>query len=221
MCSYFFLSLAYGIMMEENGFPWFYSLFASVFVYTGAMQFVLITFLSSGASLITVALTTLLINSRQTFYALTFLDDFNKMGAKKPYMIQTLTDETYAVNLTLEDSVENRRKQMFYIAVLSHAYWYLGSVLGGVMGQLIPFEMKGIDFCMTALFIIIFIDQWEKSKKHFPALIGLAVGFICLLIFGAQAFMLPSLIIVSAILIIVQRVDKNKTNDSDIKEDTV
>ncbi len=197
--------------MEENGFPWFYSLFASVFVYTGAMQFVLITFLSSSASLLTVAVSTLLINSRQAFYALTFMDDFNKMGKAKPYMIQTLTDETYAVNLTLEEeSVKDKHKQMFYIAVLSHAYWYLGSVLGGVVGQLIPFEMKGIDFCMTALFIIIFIDQWEKSKIHFPALTGIIVGLICLLIFGAQTFMLPSLIIASAVLIIYQRTTLNK-----------
>lgn len=97
MCSYFFVSLAYGIMMEENGFAWYYSLFTSLTVYTGAFQFVLITFLSSGASILTIALTAFLMNSRQMFYSLTFVEDLKNMGKKKLYMIHTMKDETYAV----------------------------------------------------------------------------------------------------------------------------
>ena len=189
MCSYVFVSMAYGMMMENAGFAWYYSLFTSLTVYTGAFQFVLITFLSSGASIVTIAVTALLMNSRQSFYSLSFLEIFRKMGRKKLYMIHTMTDETYAV------------KEMFLVAFFSRCYWMFGAVMGGLIGQLIPFELTGIDFCMTALFIIIFIDQWEKAEKHFPAIAGILIAIIALLIFGQTAFMLPALVIVSGVLI--------------------
>jgi 4-azaleucine resistance transporter AzlC len=202
LCSYIFLGMAYGIMMEEAGLSWYYSLFASFAVYTGAFQFVLITFLSTGASWITIAATAFLMNSRQTFYALTFLEDFKRMGKRKPYMIFSLTDETYAVNCTLEKTQEGRDDIMFWVALFSHFYWVFGSVCGALIGQLIPFEMEGIDFCMTALFVIIFIDQWEKSTRHFPALLGIAASVLCLFFFGTNRFMLPSLLLVSGILLL-------------------
>jgi 4-azaleucine resistance transporter AzlC len=201
MCSYLFVSMAYGIMMEEAGFHWYYSLFVSMTVYTGAFQFVLITFLSSGVSFLTIAVTAFLMNSRQTFYSLTFVEEFKSMGKKLPYMIHTMTDETYAVNCTLERERKDRHDIMFFVALFSRCYWMLGAVAGGMIGQLIPFELEGIDFCMTALFVIIFIDQWEKNRKHFPALIGLGAAAACLLVFGAEHFMLPALILVSGILL--------------------
>ena len=185
MCSYIFVSMAYGMMMENAGFAWYYSLLTSLTVYTGAFQFVLITFLSSGASIVTIAVTALLMNSRQSFYSLSFL----------------MTDETYAVNCTIEDKDENSRKEMFLVAFFSRCYWMFGAVMGGLIGQLIPFELTGIDFCMTALFIIIFIDQWEKADKHFPAVAGVLIAVIALMIFGQRAFMLPALVIVSGVLI--------------------
>ena len=205
MCSYLFLGTAYGIMMEEAGFGWYYSLLASVTVYTGAFQFVLITFLSSGASILTVAATAFLMNSRQTFYSLTFVEEFSKMGKKLPYMIYTMSDETYAVNCSLEQDEKDRSTIMFFVAVFSRWYWIIGSVAGGMIGQLIPFELEGIDFCMTALFVIIFIDQWKKSKKHLPAVLGLTVSVVCLILFGQDRFMLPALIVVSAILLVTNR----------------
>jgi 4-azaleucine resistance transporter AzlC len=116
-------------------------------------------------------------------------------------MIHTMTDETYAVNCTLEETGEERKGIMFFVALLSRCYWMIGAVAGGVIGQLLPFQLEGIDFCMTALFVIIFIDQWEKSKKHLPALAGLGIAVLCLLIFGADNFMLPALILVSGILL--------------------
>jgi 4-azaleucine resistance transporter AzlC len=217
MCSYLFVSMAYGIMMEEAGFGWYYSLFASLTVYTGAFQFVLITFLSSGASYLTIAVTALLMNSRQTFYSLTFVEDFKHMGKRLPYMIHTMTDETFAVNCSMlqiqegasgrggagKDKTESQRYGiMFLVALFSRCYWMTGAVIGGVLGQLIPFELEGIDFCMTALFVIIFIDQWEKGERHFPALIGIGIAVLCLLLFGADRFMLPALLLVSGILLI-------------------
>ncbi len=214
LCSYLFVSMAYGIMMEEAGFHWYYSLLVSMSVYTGAFQFVFVTLLSSGASFLTIALTAFLMNSRQSFYALTFVDEFAKMGKRKLYMIHTMTDETYAVNCSLTEQGETKRGLMFFVALFSRCYWMIGAVLGGVLGQLLPFDMEGIDFCMTALFVIIFIDQWEKAKSHFPALIGLAAGIVCLLIVGPDYFLLPSLIITSAILMI-WNCRKERSEDAD------
>ena len=204
-CSYVFVSMAYGMMMASAGFPWYDSLLVSLTVYTGAFQFVLITFLSSGASLITIALTALLMNSRQSFYSITFLKEFKQMGLRKLYMIHTMTDETYAVNCTLDLPKKEKEDTMFLVALFSRCYWIVGSVLGGILGQIIPFDLTGLDFCMTALFLIIFIDQWEKAEKHTPALTGLGTGVICLLIFGENRFMLPALLIVSALLLLFQR----------------
>ena len=205
MCSYFFLGAAYGIMMEETGFPWYVALLLSMTVYTGAFQFVLITFLSTGASLLTIAITALLMNSRQSFYSLTFLNDFKQMGKRKLYMIHSLTDETYAVNCTLELPRKEKEDTMFGVALLSHCYWMAATVAGAVLGQLIPFEMEGIDFCMTALFVIIFMDQWKKASSHIPALAGLTCGIVCLLIFGQSSFILPALLLVSGILFFAGR----------------
>ena len=204
-CSYVFVSMAYGMMMACAGFPWYDSLLVSLTVYTGAFQFVLITFLSSGASLITIALTALLMNSRQSFYSITFLKEFKQMGRRKLYMIHTMTDETYAVNRTLDLPKKEKEDTMFLVALFSRYYWIVGSVLGGILGQIIPFDLTGLDFCMTALFLIIFIDQWEKAEKHTLALTGLGIGVICLLIFGENRFMLPALLIVSALLLLFQR----------------
>lgn len=204
-CSYVFVSMAYGMMMASAGFPWYDSLLVSLTVYTGAFQFVLIKFLSSGASLITIALTALLMNSRQSFYSITFLKEFKQMGRRKLYMIHTMTDETYAVNCTLDLPKKEKEDTMFLVALFSRCYWIVGSVLDGILGQIIPFDLTGLDFCMTALFLIIFIDQWEKAEKHTPALTGLGTGVICLLIFGENRFMLPALLIVSALLLLFQR----------------
>lgn len=201
MCSYLFVSMAYGIMMEEAGFKWYYSLLTSLTVYTGAYQFVMVTLLSSGAGIVTVALTAFLMNSRQSFYALTFIDEFRQMGKHRLYMIHTMTDETYAVNCSLKESGDERRRIMLGVAFLSRCYWMLGAVAGGILGQLIPVDLTGIDFCMTALFVIIFIDQWEKAESHVPAVVGALVSFVCLLVVGQDYFLLPSLIIASGMLI--------------------
>ena len=205
MCSYLFVGIAYGIMMEESGFSWYVALLLSLTVYTGAFQFVLITFLSTGASLLTIGVTALLMNSRQTFYSLTFLKDFKRMGKRKLYMIHSLTDETYAVDCTLDLPRKEKEDTMFLVAVLSHCYWMAATVMGAVLGQLIPFELEGIDFCMTALFVIIFMDQWKKASSHVPALAGLSCGIVCLLVFGQSSFILPALILVSGILFFTGR----------------
>ncbi len=211
LCSYIFLGAAYGITMQACGFAWYWSLLVSLIVYTGAYQFVLISFLANGVPMLTMVLTALLMNSRQSFYALTFLKDFKSMGRRRLFMMHTLTDETYAVNCTLGYLPEGERQDvMFWTALFSWLYWSTGSVLGGIMGQLLPFDLEGIDFCMTALFVIIFVDQWERIRNHMPALCGLIVGLICLLVFGQSSFMLPALLIVSALLTAADRLTGDK-----------
>ena len=208
LCSYIFLGAVYGIMMQKAGYSWLVTLLISCFIYTGAFQFVLITFLANHSPLLTLALTALLMNSRQIFYSLTFVEDFNNMGSKKLYMIHSMTDETYAVNCTMSDIEPKRRRQiMFPLAIMCHIYWMAGSMLGILAGILLGgIALDGIDFCMTALFVIIAIDQWERTADHMPAIVGLLSGIACLLIFGKTNFMLPALLAVSAILLFNKRV---------------
>ena len=237
MGSYLFVSMSYGLLMQEAGYRWGWSLLVSMTVYTGAFQFVLITFLSSGASLLTIGLTALFMNSRQFFYGLSFVEEFRQMGKRYPYMVHTMTDETYAANCALQmqqeqrakesdqkmgqnekkavpeedekniaESRENIRKrdEMFWIALFSRISWMLGAVAGGVIGQSIPVELTGIDFCMTALFVTIFVDQWRSAKSHIPALLGLGCGVVLLLLVGPDYFLLPTLILVSGILLLIR-----------------
>lgn len=202
MFSYIFLGMAFGILMNQAGFAFYWSGLISLIVYTGAFQFVMVPFLSAGTGLVTVALTALAMNSRHIFYGVSFVEDFRKMGKRFPYMVFSLTDETFALNSTTEFPVHmNKRNLMFYIAVLCQLYWVLGSVLGGIMGQVIPFDFEGVDFCMTALFVTIFIDQWRKAETHIPALAGLIFSIIFLLLLGADNFILPSLLLSTVVLI--------------------
>ncbi len=206
--SYFFVSMAYGLMMQNAGYSWIWSLFISITVYTGAFQFVLVTFLSSGASIITVLLTAFFMNSRQFFYGLTFVDDFKKMGKRFLYMVHNMTDETYSVNCSMLNQKDEYTKDdnkrfdiMFFVALFSKTSWLIGSVLGSIVGQLIPSEINGIDFCMTALFVTIAVDQWKATKNHIPAITGLVLGILFLVVVGADFFLLPTLILVSGLLL--------------------
>lgn len=210
MCSYFFIGTAYGMMMENAGFAWYYALFTSAVVYTGAYQFILITFLSSGASILTMALAALLMNSRHTFYSITFIEEFRKMGKRKLFMIRTMTDETFALNCSIPKDDPNREELLYWMALYSRIYWLTASAAGGIIGQLIPYDLTGIDFCMTALFVILFINQWEEAKDHRPAMIGLAIALGCLFVFGKGSFMLPALLITSALLILIIKLDERK-----------
>lgn len=203
MFSYLFLSMAFGIMMNQAGFPFYWAYLVSLTVYTGAFQFVIVSFLSAGAGIATIALTALAMNCRHMFYGVTFLKEFKSMGKRYPYMIFSLTDETYALYCSLEYPEElDHHQVMFDIAWLSRAYWLIGTLVGALLGQIIPFDFEGVDFCMTALFVTILIDQWKKTEDHAPAVIGGVSAVVFLLIFGAARFMLPSLMVTTALLLI-------------------
>ena len=203
MFSYLFLSMAFGIMMNQAGFPFYWAYLVSLTVYTGAFQFVIISFLSAGAGITTIALTALAMNCRHMFYGVTFLKEFKSMGKRYPYMIFSLTDETYALYCSLEYPEElDHHQVMFDIAWLSCVYWLIGTLVGALLGQIIPFDFEGVDFCITALFVTILIDQWKKTEDHAPAVIGGVSAVVFLLIFGAARFMLPSLMVTTALLLI-------------------
>ncbi len=198
---YVFLGIAFGILMNEAGYGPLWSFFAAVFIYAGSMQFVMVPLLMAGTPLITVAVMTLFINSRHIFYGLGFIDRFRRMGWRYPYMVLSLTDETYSVlcSASCPEDV-NEDNALFALSLLNHCYWILGCVLGTLLGGLIPIDFTGIDFSMTALFVVIFINQWKQYRSHIPALTGLACGVLSLLIFGADRFLLPALSVTVLIL---------------------
>lgn len=202
---YLGIGLAFGIMLAEAGYNFVWAFFMSLFILGGSIQFVMVGFLSAGTPLATIAVMTLLINSRHIFYGLSFISKFKKMGKKYPYMVFSLTDETYSILCSLKcpDGVD-RDKSMFFIAMFDHSYWVIGSVLGALIGQLIPFDFKGVDFAMTALFTVIFLDQWRDFKGHIPAITGLLSAAASLIVFGADNFILPSLVISVAVLMVLK-----------------
>ena len=200
LLGYLFLGLAFGLLLQEAGYSFWWALLSSGIVYAGSIQFVLVEFLNCGTGFLTVEVMTLLINSRHAFYGLSFVEKFRKMKTY-PYMIFSLTDETYSLlcSLKVPEGIDEK-KAMFLIALFDQLYWVTGSVLGAALGQVLPFDMTGIDFAMTALFVTIFVDQWREAKSHLPAIVGLCSAAVCLLIFGGSNFILPSLIITVGIL---------------------
>lgn len=203
MFGYLFLGTAYGILLQQAGFHAIWAFFTSLFIYAGSMQFVLVGFLSGGISFLSAAVTTLSVNGRQIFYGISFLEKFKEMGKARPYMIFSLTDETYSLLCGVkvpEDCDENR--VFFLMSLLDQCYWITGSVFGALLGGILSFDTSGIDFAMTALFVVIFVEQWLSVRNHLPALLGLLCGGVSLAVLGPANFLLPALILTTALLII-------------------
>lgn len=195
LLGYIFLGIAFGILLSSQGYPFYLATLMSLFIYAGSMQFVTINLLTGGASILSAILMTLMVNARHLFYGLSMLEKFRTMKRKKPYMIFSLTDETYSLLCGLEPpSGTDKNSFYFWIALLNQSYWVIGSTVGAIAGSLITFDSTGIDFAMTALFVVIFVEQWETTKNHIPALLGLAVTLVCLIVFGATNFIVFSMI---------------------------
>ena len=210
LLTYFFLAAGFGIMLQQAGLGAGWAAFASIFIYSGAFQYVVVSFLTAGTSLVTVALTALIMDSRQFFYGFSFLEDFRKGGWKYPYLVWSLTDETYALLTSLVIPEELDRPTVeFWVQLLCQLIWVLGAVFGAVMGAAIQFDFEGIDFLMTALFVTIVIDQWKRSTNHFPALLGFVSSIVFLLLVGASNFMLPTLVFTTVILSFCSRQEAN------------
>ena len=207
MAGYVVLAIGFGILMKEAGYGLFWSFLMSFTVYAGSMQFVAVSLLSSGASLISAALTTLMVNARHLFYGVSMIDKYKNAGKKKSYLIFALTDETYSL-LCGDDYPEGEDKHWysFFVSLFNQCYWVMGSIIGSILGSLITFNTAGIDFSMTALFVTVFVEQWLTSKNHLPALAGLFCSVACLMIFGPDGFLIPTMISITIVLSLCKNV---------------
>ncbi|MBS6217575.1 MAG: AzlC family ABC transporter permease [Clostridiales bacterium] len=213
LMGYLAIGIAFGFMLQAIGYNFIWAFFMSLTIYAGSGQYLGVSLLSSAAALSTVAVMTLLINFRHLVYGLSMLEKFRGMGLRKFYMIFSLTDETYALLSSVRPPVGvDPRNFYFSIALLDQSYWILGSVIGAVAGALLPIDTTGIDFAMTALFVVIAVDQWRAYKRHLPALLGAGATLLSLFLAGAEKMLLPALgVIVLALLLLRRRLDERGT----------
>ncbi|MEQ2456519.1 AzlC family ABC transporter permease [Flavonifractor hominis] len=219
LMGYLAIGIAFGLMLQEIGYNFIWAFFMSLTIYAGSGQYLGVTLLATAASLGTVAVMTLLINFRHLVYGLSMLEKFRGMGLRKLYMIFSLTDETYALLSSAQAPVGVDPKRFYFaIALLDHSYWILGSVIGAVAGAVLPINTTGIDFAMTALFVVIAVDQWQSYSRHLPALIGGGVTILFLLIlgqlFGQQQMLIVSLGVIVLLLLIL----RDKLEEKEEKE---
>lgn len=213
MAGYLVLGIGFGILLKQAGFGLFWAFFMSLSIYAGSMQYVAISFLTEGASLLTVILTTVMVNARHLFYGISMIEKYGDAGKLKGYLIFALTDETYSILCSEEGKKEPEKKWFqFFVSVLNQFYWITGSVLGSVLGGIITFDTTGIEFSMTALFVTVFTEQWLNAKNHFPALVGLISSVACLIIFGPERFLIPSMILITVLLFLAK--DKIKAEET-------
>ena len=209
MAGYIVLGMGFGVLLESKGYGVLWAIAMSVFIYAGSMQYVVINLITGGASLIATALMTLMVNARHLFYGISMLDKYKNTGKYKPYLIFALTDETYSLvcSGTIPEGVD-RNKYYFLVSLFNQFYWVLGSVMGSVVGSVLNFNTAGIDFSMTALFLVVFVEQWKSTKDHASAITGVAASVVCLLIFGAGNFVIPAMISITVILLLMRKFRK-------------
>lgn len=203
---FWFLGLTYGIYMHASGFSFWYPMLMSLTVFAGSMEFVAVNLLLGAFNPIQALAMTLMINARHLFYGISMLDKFEGTGWKKLYLIFGMCDESFSINYTAEIPEDvDRGWFMFFVTLLNHFYWFFGATLGGIFGSLIRFDTEGLDFVMTAMFVVIFLEQWMKEKRHTSALIGTGLSLLCLLAFGADRFLLPAMFSILLMLTAVRK----------------
>ena len=209
MAGYLILGFGFGIIMKANGFGIALTAAMSLLIYAGSMQYAAIGLMTGGASLLTVGLTTLMVNARHLFYGISMLEKYRDTGKRKPYLIFGLTDETYSLVCTDLPHIPEEHKGDYYLLVtlFDQCWWVLGSAIGAVAGTVLRFNSEGIDFALTALFLVVFLDQWLNSEKHGPALIGVGVSVLSLLIFGADSFLIPAMMGIGVLLCLCKESD--------------
>ena len=190
-----FLSMTYGIYMNVSGFSFVYPMLMSMTIYAGSAEFVTADLLLGAFAPLQAFLMTFMLNARHLFYGISMLDKFKNTGLKKIYLIFGMCDETFSVNFTADIPPDvDRGWFMFFVTLLNQSYWVIGATLGGIFGSFIQFNTKGLDFAMTAMFVVIFADSWMKEKNHVSSLLGLGISLLFLIIFGAENFIIPSMI---------------------------
>ncbi|MDE6204341.1 MAG: AzlC family ABC transporter permease [Lachnospiraceae bacterium] len=214
MAGYLVLGIGFGILLETKGYGVWWALLMSVFIYAGSMQYVAIDLLSGGASLLSAALMTLMVNARHLFYGISMIERYKGTGKKKPYLIFALTDETYSLVCSGEapEGVD-QKKYFFWVSLFDQSYWVIGSIAGSLIGSFIHFNTSGIEFSMTALFIVVFVEQWKSASSHLSAVIGVAASVACLLFFGPDSFLIPSMVTITAALTAFRKVLDKKQKE--------
>ena len=209
MAGYIVLGIGFGILLRNAGYGAVWSFAMSLFIYAGTMQYVGVGLISGGASIITTAIATIVVNARHLFYSISMIGRYRNTGKYKPYLIFALTDETYSLlsDGTVPDGIEGSHDVALYrflVSFFNQCYWVTGSVLGSLLGAVLPFSTEGIEFSMTALFIASFTEQWLTNHDHIPALTGLIGTAICLAIFGSENFLIPAMLLITLVLTILR-----------------
>ena len=211
MAGYIVLGFGFGIILQKNGYGIVWAVAMSVLIYAGSMQYVAVSLLSSGATLIAAALTTLMVNARHLFYGISMIEPYKKSGKLKPYLIFGLTDETYSLVCGGEaPEGTDFHRYSFFVTLFNQIYWITGSALGVLAGSVITFNTAGVEFAMTALFITVFVEQWKSTGNHIPAIIGVSASLICLLIFGSENFLIPTMLSISFLLSLGRKIIEKK-----------
>ena len=202
---FLFLGIAYGIYMNQSGFKFYYPMFMSFIIFAGSVEFATVSWLLGSFDPVNIFFLTLMINARHLFYGLSMLEKYNIPGWKKLYLIYGMCDESFSINATVDVPKDiDKGLFMFFVTMLNQIYWVAGATIGGIFGSFIPFDTKGIEFVMTALFVVIFLENWLKEKDHSASVIGLFISFICLTIFKCTNFIIPSMIIILSVLTLLR-----------------
>ena len=207
LAGYIVLGMGFGLLLHNAGYGPGWALLMSVIIYAGTMQYVGVGLLASGASILTTALTTLMVQARHLFYSISLIEKYKGMGKYKPYMIFGITDETYSLMSDPYIPVDKKDepRYRFLVTLFNHCYWITGCVLGNLLGEVLPFSTKGLEFSMTALFVASFTEQWITMKDHVPALTGFLSTLLCLAVFGPERFLIPALLLMTLILTILRK----------------
>ena len=202
LTGYLVLGIGFGILLKASGYGVWMAFFMSLLIYAGSMQYVAVGLLSGGASLLTAGVTALMVNARHLFYGISMLEKYRKLGFRKPYLIFTLTDETYSLVCSDHPEIpaDSLPDYYFLVSLFDHMYWVAGSVLGALVGAVITFNTEGIDFALTALFLTVFTEQWLSTQDHVPALVGVGASVLCLILFGPNNFLIPTMIVIGITL---------------------
>ena len=213
---FLFLGMSYGFMMRSRGFSVWYPMFMSMFIFAGSMEFVTANLLLSAFNPLAAFMLALMVNARHLFYGISMLGKYRNTGIKKFYLIFGMCDESFTINCSVDPPKGvDRGWFMFFVNMLNQIYWVGSAIAGALLGSVIHFDTTGIEFVMTALFVVMFVNQWEEVKDHRPALAGLGCSIICLLIFGSSSFIIPAMIFITVIFVIENRIKNSKAKEAD------
>lgn len=214
LAGFLFLGVAYGIFMNVLGFGAGYSILMSLLIFAGSMEFVAVNLLLGTFNPLGALFLTFMVNARHLFYGISMLEKYRGTGLKKIYLIFGLCDESFSINYTANIPQEvNKGWYMFFVTLLNHSYWVLGASIGGLLGALVQVNMEGLEFVMTALFVVIFMEQWMKETVHDSALLGLGLSSLCLFIFDSGSFVIPSMLIILLVLTLLRKQLEKKTGE--------